>query len=225
MAVVFEKTKMLTDTVFHYCPGCTHGIAHRLVGEAIEELRSVRGQDHRRRAGRLFACFAYNYFNCDMIRGRARPRPRRRHRHQARRTPDNLRLHLPGRRRPRLHRHGRDRPRRRTGARSITVIFINNAIYGMTGGQMAPTTPDRPEDHRPRPYGRSEEWCGLPIKVCEMLSQLPGTVLCRARRRATPPPTSVKAKKAITKAFQIPDGGQGLLAWSRCSPPAPPTGA
>ena len=136
MAVVFKKTEMLTDTPLHYCPGCTHGIAHRLVAEAIEEL-GLKG----RVVGIApvgCAVFAYKYFNCDMqeaAHGRA----------PAVATgikltnPDNIVFAYQG-----------DGDLASIGmaeivhaaarGMNITVIFINNAIYGMTGGQMAPTT-------------------------------------------------------------------------------------
>ena len=136
MAVVFKKTQMLTDTPLHYCPGCTHGIAHRLVAEAIDEL-GLKG----RVVGVApvgCAVFAYKYFNCDMqeaAHGRA----------PAVATgikltdPDNIVFAYQG-----------DGDLASIGmaeivhaaarGMNITVIFINNAIYGMTGGQMAPTT-------------------------------------------------------------------------------------
>ena len=90
----------------------------------------------------------------------------------------------------------------------LTVIFINNAIYGMTGGQMAPTTLIG-QKTTTSPYGRSEEWCGAPIKICEMLSQIPD---CYYAERVALNTTAniIKAKKAITKAFRYQMEGHGL---------------
>ena len=137
--------------------------------------------------------------------------------------PDNLRVHLPGRRRPGLHRHRRRSSTPATAVRSITVIFINNAIYGMTGGQMAPTTliGQKTTDQPLRPQRRS--WSGLPIKVCEMLSQIPD---CYYAERVAVNTTAniMKAKKAIKKAFQYQMEGKGFCTSSRSSPPARPTG-
>ena len=90
----------------------------------------------------------------------------------------------------------------------LTVIFINNAIYGMTGGQMAPTTLVG-QKTTTSPYGRSEEWSGAPIKVCEMLSQIPGTYYAE-RVALNSTANIIKAKKAITKAFKYQMEGHGL---------------
>ena len=136
MGKAFHRPEALADVVTHYCPGCGHGIAHRLVAEVIDEL-GIRERTIGDRPGRL--------------RGAALQLPRHRHVEAAHgRAPAvatgikrvaarQLRLHLPGRRRPGGHRHGEIIHAANRGE-NITVIFINNAVYGMTGGQMAPTT-------------------------------------------------------------------------------------
>ena len=195
MAVVFEKTKMLTDTVFHYCPGCNHGIAHRLVGEAIEELGLSDNVIGVAPVG--CSVFAYNYFNCDMYEAAHGRAPAV--------ATGIKRVHTG----TCVFTYQGDGDLASIGTNEIvhaahrgeklTVIFINNAIYGMTGGQK-PTT---------SPYGRSEEWSGAPIKVCEMLSQIPGTYY--AERVALNTTANIlKAKKAITKAFKYQMEGHGL---------------
>ena len=204
MAVVFEKTKMLTDTVFHYCPGCNHGIAHRLVGEAIEELGLSDNVIGVAPVG--CSVFAYNYFNCDMYEAAHGRAPA---------VATGIKRVHPG---TCVFTYQGDGDLASIGTaetvhaaarnENITVIFINNAIYGMTGGQMAPTTLVG-QKTTTSPYGRSEEWSGAPIKVCEMLSQIPGTYY--AERVALNTTANIlKAKKAITKAFKYQMEGHGL---------------
>ena len=172
MAVVFKKTEMLTDTPLHYCPGCTHGIAHRLVAEAIEEL-GLKG----RVVGIApvgCAVFAYKYFNCDMQEAA----------------------------------HGRA-PAVATGIKlTITVIFINNAIYGMTGGQMAPTTL-LGQKATTCPAGRDAKVNGNPIRMSEMLATLDGPSYI-ARCSLADVPNIKKAKKAILQAFKNQMEGKGF---------------
>lgn len=136
MAKVFEKTKMLTDVPFHYCPGCTHGIIHRLVAECIEEM----GMQDKAVGVAPVGCavFAYNYFNCDMMEA-AHGRAPAVATGIKRTCPDDLVFTYQG-----------DGDLASIGTaeivhaaargEKITAIFVNNAIYGMTGGQMAPTT-------------------------------------------------------------------------------------
>ena len=204
MTTVFEKPRSLTDAVLHYCPGCTHGIVHRLVAECIDEL----GIEGRTIGIAPVGCsvLAYNYFTCDMIEashGRAPAVATG----VKRSLPDNVVFTYQG-----------DGDLASIGlcetvsaaarGENITVIFINNAIYGMTGGQMAPTTLVG-QKTTTSPYGRSEEWSGAPIKVCEMLSQIPGTYY--AERVALNTTANIlKAKKAITKAFKYQMEGHGL---------------
>ena len=204
MAVVFEKTKMLTDTVFHYCPGCNHGIAHRLVGEAIEELGLSDNVIGVAPVG--CSVFAYNYFNCDMYEAAHGRAPAV--------ATGIKRVHTG----TCVFTYQGDGDLASIGTNEIvhaahrgeklTVIFINNAIYGMTGGQMAPTTLVG-QKTTTSPYGRSEEWSGAPIKVCEMLSTLDGPEYIA--RVAVNNVKNVKAAgKAIRKAFQNQIDGKGF---------------
>ena len=195
--VVFDKPKALTDVPFHYCPGCTHGIVHRLVAEVIDEF----GIEGKTVGIAPVGCsvFAHNYFNCDMIEaphGRAPAVATG----VKRAMPDNFVFTYQG---------DGDLAAIGTaetvhvGARgeNITIIFINNAIYGMTGGQMAPTT--LPGQYSTTsPYGRDLKIQGNPIRVCEMLSTLDGTAY--AERVAVDSVKNINnAKKAIRKAFEV----------------------
>lgn len=204
MKTVFDKPHALTDTPFHYCPGCTHGIVHRLVAEVLDEL----GLEGQAVGIAPVGCsvFAYNYFNCDMIEaphGRAPAVATG----VKRANPDKTVFTYQG---------DGDLAAIGTaetvhvGARgeNITIIFINNAIYGMTGGQMAPTTL-LGQVTTTSPYGRKKEIQGNPIRVSEMISTLDGaayvervSVDCVQNVRA--------AKKAIKKAFETQQKGLGL---------------
>ncbi len=204
MAVVFEKTKMLTDTPFHYCPGCTHGIAHRLVAECLEELGAEGHCVGVAPVG--CAVFAYNYFNCDMqeaSHGRA-PAVATGIKRVA---PDNLVFAYQG-----------DGDLASIGmaeivhaamrGEKITVIFINNTIYGMTGGQMAPTTLIG-EKATTCIYGRDPEKNGNPVKMSEMLATLTGPAYIE--RVALFDAAHVRAaKKAIKKAFTYQKENKGF---------------
>ena len=204
MSIVYKKPHALTDVPLHYCPGCTHGIVHRLVAQAIEEL----GVEGKTVGVASVGCsvMCYDYFSCDMVQaphGRA----------QAvatglkRARPDNVIFTYQGD--GDLAAIGTaETVHAATRGENITVIFINNAIYGMTGGQMAPTTLIG-QKTTTSPYGRSEEWCGAPIKICEMLSAIPD---CYYAERVALNTTAniIKAKKAITKAFRYQMEGHGL---------------
>ncbi len=195
MAVVFEKTKMLTDATLHYCPGCTHGIAHRLVAEVLEEIGAEGHVVGVAPVG--CAVFAYNYFNCDMqeaAHGRAPAVATG----IKRVNPNNIVFAYQG-----------DGDLASIGmaeivhaaarGEKITVIFINNTIYGMTGGQMAPTTLIG-EKATTCIYGRDAEKNGNPIKMCELLATLTGPSYIE--RVALFDAAHVRmAKKAIKKAF------------------------
>jgi len=196
MATVFKRTDMLVDVPQHYCPGCTHGIAHRLVAESLDEL----GVGGRSVGVAPVGCavFAYNYFNCDMheaAHGRAPAVATG----IKRVLPDNIVFTYQGDgdlasigTAEIVHAAARNE--------SITVIFINNAIYGMTGGQMAPTTlPDQVTTTSP--YGRDASHCGMPLKISEMLSTLDGPYYIE--RAALNTVKNIKnAKKAVKRAFQ-----------------------
>ncbi len=196
MAIVFEKPHALTDALTHYCPGCTHGIIHRLVAEVIGEL-GVEGKTIGI-APVGCAVLAYNYFNCDMIQaphGRAPAVATG----AKRSKPDNIVFTYQGD--GDLAAIGTaETVHAATRGENITVIFVNNAIYGMTGGQMAPTTLPG-QVTQTTPYGRDPKTAGYPVRVCEMLSTLEGTTY--AERVSVNNPSRVRAaKKAIKKAFQ-----------------------
>ena len=194
--VVFDKPHALSDVPFHYCPGCTHGIVHRLVAEVIDEL----GIEGKTVGIAPVGCsvFAYNYFECDMIEaphGRAPAVATG----VKRSLPDNVVFTYQGD--GDLAAIGTaETVHAATRGENITIIFINNAIYGMTGGQMAPTTL-LGQVTTTSPYGRDPKIQGNPIHVCEMLSTLDGTAY--AERVAVDCPKNVMAaKRAIKKAFQ-----------------------
>ena len=196
MAVVFQKPHALTDAITHYCPGCTHGIVHRLVAEVIDEL-GVEGKT----VGVVpvgCSVLAYNYFNCDMIEaphGRA-PAVATGVR---RALPDNVVFTYQGD--GDLAAIGTaETVHAATRGENITIIFINNAIYGMTGGQMAPTTLPG-QVTQTTPYGRDVNYSGFPIRMCEMLSTLSGVAF--AQRVTVDNVQHVReAKAAIKKGFQ-----------------------
>ena len=194
--VVFEKPKSLTDAPFHYCPGCTHGIIHRLVAEAIDEL-GIEGKTIGI-APVGCAVLAYNYFACDMVEA-AHGRAPAVATGVKRAEPDNIVFTYQGD--GDLASIGMaETVHAATRNENITVIFVNNAIYGMTGGQMAPTSLPG-QVTQTSPYGRDVNLCGYPVRVCEMLSQLDGAEYIE--RVAVNNVKNVKnAKKAIKKAFQ-----------------------
>lgn len=194
--VVFQKPKSLTDVPFHYCPGCTHGIIHRLVAETIDEL-GIEGKTIGI-APVGCAVLAYNYFACDMVEA-AHGRAPAVATGVKRAEPDNVVFTYQGD--GDLASIGMaETVHAATRNENITVIFVNNAIYGMTGGQMAPTSLPG-QVTQTSPYGRDVNLCGYPVKVCEMLSQLDGPEYIE--RVAVNSVKNVKAaKKAIKKAFQ-----------------------
>lgn len=204
MAVVFKKPNALLDVSTHYCPGCTHGIIHRLVAEAIDEL----GVEGRAIGVAPVGCavMAYNYFGCDMIQaphGRAPAIATG----VKRANPGSVVFTYQGD--GDLAAIGTaETVHAATRGESITVIFVNNAIYGMTGGQMAPTSLPG-QITQTTPYGRNVETEGFPVRVCEMLATLEGTEY--AERVAVDSVKNVmKAKKAIKKAFQNQVDGKGF---------------
>jgi len=202
--VVFDKPKSLTDAPFHYCPGCTHGIVHRLVAEVIDEL----GIEGRTIGIAPVGCsvMAYNYFTVDMIEA-AHGRAPAVATGVKRANPENIVFTYQGDgdlasigTAETVHSAARNE--------NITIIFINNAIYGMTGGQMAPTSLPG-QVTQTSPYGRDVKLCGYPVKICEMLSALEGPEYLE--RVAVNNVKNVKnAKKAIQKAFQNQIDGKGF---------------
>jgi len=204
MAIVFEKSKVLTDVNTHYCPGCTHGIIHRLIAESIEELNLQERTIGVAPVG--CAVFAYNYFNCDMQQashGRAPAVATG----IKRALPDSIVFTYQG---------DGDLPSIGTAeivhaaarGEKFTVIFVNNAIYGMTGGQMAPTTLPG-QVTTTSPYGRDVAHCGYPVKISEMLSTLDGANYIE-RVSVNNVKNVNAAKKAIKKAFQYQADGKGF---------------
>ena len=204
MAIVFEKPKSLTDAPFHYCPGCPHGIIHRLVAEVIDEL----GIEGKAIGVAPVGCavMAYDYFTCDMIEA-----PHGRAPAVAtgikRCRPENVVFTYQGD--GDLASIGMaETVHAATRNENITVIFVNNAIYGMTGGQMAPTSLPG-QVTQTSPYGRDTSTVGFPIRVCEMLSQLDGPEYLE--RVAVNNVKNVRAaKKAIKKAFENQIAGRGF---------------
>ena len=204
MAIVYEKSKGLTDVELHYCPGCNHGIIHKLVAESLVELGLLDDAIGVCPVG--CSVFAYKYFNCDMqeaAHGRAPAVAtgiKRTHPHQA------------------VFTYQGDGDLASIGAAEIvhaamrgekfTTIFVNNTTYGMTGGQMAPTTLPG-QKTTTSPYGRDPALCGNPIRVCETLSALDGVKFLE--RVAVDSPGHVrKAKAAIRRAFQCQLEGKGF---------------
>ena len=202
--VVFDKPHALTDAPLHYCPGCTHGIIHRLVAEAIDEL----GIEGRTVGVASVGCsvMAYNYVACDMIQA-AHGRAPAVATGAKRANPDNIVFTYQGDgdlaaigTAETVHSAAR--------GENITIIFVNNAIYGMTGGQMAPTSLPG-QVTQTSPYGRDVKVAGYPVKVCEMLSQLDGATYLE--RVAVNNVKNVKnAKRAIKKAFENQVNGLGF---------------
>ncbi|MCL2036276.1 MAG: thiamine pyrophosphate-dependent enzyme [Oscillospiraceae bacterium] len=200
----FTRPNSLTDNHNHYCPGCTHGIIHRLIAEIMDEM-DIQGET-------IGVCpvgcavLAYDYFKCDMIQashGRAPAVATG----VKRAKPENLVFTYQG-----------DGDLAAIGTaeivhaaargENITTIFVNNAIYGMTGGQMAPTTMPG-QKTQTSPSGRDTALEGFPIRVCEMLATLDGVAL--AERVSVHDAKHVNAtKKAIRKAFEIQKNKKGF---------------
>ena len=205
MAVVFEKPKSLTDATLHYCPGCTHGIIHRLVAEAIDEL-GIQG----RTIGVApvgCAVMAYDYFDVDFVQAPHGRAPAVATGVKRADPENNIVFTYQGD--GDLAAIGTAETVHAAARReNITVIFVNNAIYGMTGGQMAPTTLPG-QKTQTSPYGRDVETVGYPVKVCEMLSNVDGATYLE--RVAVNNVANVKkAKAAIKKAFQNQIDGKGF---------------
>jgi len=202
--LVYDRPESLTTIHTHYCPGCTHGIAHRLIAEVMDEM----GIRERTIGVAPVGCsvFAYNYFNCDFVEaahGRAPAMATGIKRVQPNSPVFTYQgdgdlasigmaeiLHVAAR------------------GENITTIFINNAIYGMTGGQMAPTTLPGMKTTS-SPLGRDVELAGFPIRMAEMLSTMDGAGYI-VRRSLHKPAEIRKAKKAIRMAFETQERGLGF---------------
>ena len=201
--VVFERPHALLPVVTNYCPGCTHGIVNRLVAEVIDEL-GIEG-DTVGIAPVGCSVMAYNFFGCDMIEAAHGRAPavatgvKRVH-------PENIVFAYQGD--GDLASIGMaETVHAATRGENITIIFINNAIYGMTGGQMAPTSLPN-QVTQTSPYGRDVDTAGYPIRVCELLSSLDGVAYLE-RVTVDSPKNVRKAKKAIKKAFETQRDGLG----------------
>lgn len=205
MDLVFQRTKGLTDKPTHYCPGCTHGVIHRLVGETLEEMGIL--EDTVGVASVGCSVLSYEYFNCDMTQAAHGRAPA---------VATGLKRVLPENRFVFTYQGDGDLAsigvaeiiHAAARGENITVIFVNNAIYGMTGGQMAPTSLVG-QKTATSPMGRDKNIQGSPIRVSEMLATLDGTAYIE--RVSTHDIAHIaKAKKAIRKAFEVQKKGLGL---------------
>ncbi len=202
--LVAERPHGLTATPTHYCPGCTHGVAQRLVAEVLEELRVLDRSIAVAPVG--CAVFAYNYFDCDWVEaphGRAPALATG----IKRINPEAVVWTYQGD--GDLASIGTaEIIHAATRGENLTVIFINNANYGMTGGQMAPTTLPG-QKTTSSPLGRDVEQAGYPIRTVELLSGLEG--VSYAARRSLHDPKHIRlAKKALRSAFEVQLGGLGF---------------
>ncbi len=202
--LVFRKSPVLTDKVMHYCPGCSHGTVHNLVAEVIEDL----GIQDKTIGVSPVGCsvFAYNYLHIDWSQA-AHGRACAVATAIKRTNPDKMVFTYQGDGDLAAIGTAETIPACNRGE-NIVVIFINNAIYGMTGGQMAPTTLVGMKTAT-SPYGRDPKIHGFPYKIADMIAPLPG--VCYVTRQSVHTPAAVrKAKKAIRKAFENALAGKGL---------------
>lgn len=196
MTVVYEKSKGLSDVQTHYCPGCTHGVVHKLIAECLVELNLL--DDAIGVASVGCSVLSYNYFTCDMQQA-AHGRAPAVATGIKRVLPDNFVFTYQG-----------DGDLASIGTaeivhaahrgEKISTIFINNAIYGMTGGQMAPTTLVG-QKATTAPFGRDESLSGKPIRMAEMLATIDGAKFVE-RVSLNSPANIRKAKKAIKRGFE-----------------------
>lgn len=202
--LVYEKSKGLTDAKLHYCPGCTHGVIHKLVAECLVEL----GVLDKAIAVAPVGCsvLLYKYMNCDTYEA-AHGRAPAVATGVKRSIPDKFVFTYQG-----------DGDLASIGTaevvqaahrgEKISTVFVNNAIYGMTGGQMAPTSLVG-QRTTTSPYGRDEAWCGKPIRMSEMLATIDGAKYV-ARVAVDTPAHIRQAKKAIKECFQCQIDGKGF---------------
>lgn len=204
MITVYEKTMGLTEKPTHYCPGCTHGIIHRIVGEVLAEMDIL--EDTIGVASVGCSVLSYEYFNCDMTQAAHGRAPA---------VATGIKRVLPDRF---VFTYQGDGDLASIGisevihaaarGEKITVIFVNNAIYGMTGGQMAPTTLIGQKTVT-SPEGRNPNIQGMPIRISEMISTLDGAAYIE-RVSTHDVPHIAKVKKAIRKAFETQKKGKGF---------------
>ncbi|MCL5057304.1 MAG: thiamine pyrophosphate-dependent enzyme [Actinobacteria bacterium] len=204
MKKVFQRPKSLKDMPFHYCPGCTHGIAHRLVAEVIDELDIFEKTIAVAPVG--CSVFCYEYFDCDAYQASHGRAPA---------VATGIKRVLSDRVVFTYQGDG-DLAAIGTGeivhaaarGENFTVIFINNAVYAMTGGQMAPTSL-LGQKTTTTPFGRDHKLNGSPVRMSEMLSVLDGTAYA-ARVSLHNPANVTRARKAIKKAFEVQVAGLGF---------------
>ncbi len=201
---VYCRPRSFTDLSTHYCPGCTHGVAHRLIAETLDEM----GVQEKTIGVAPVGCsvFAYNYFNVDFVEA-AHGRAPAMATGIKRVLPDRVVFTYQGDGdlasigiAEIMHAAGR--------GENITVIFINNAIYGMTGGQMAPTTLPG-QKTTSSPLGRDVELQGYPLRMSEIIAKMDGAGYV-VRRSLHDPANIRKAKKAIRLAFETQVRGLGF---------------
>ncbi len=204
LQLVSRRSESLSDSTTHYCPGCTHGIAHRLVAEVLDEM----GIREKTIGVASVGCsvFAYNYFNHDFVEA-AHGRAPAMATGIKRISPEKTVYTFQG-----------DGDLASIGmaeimhaavrGENITVVFVNNAIYGMTGGQMAPTTLPGMKTTS-SPLGRDVETTGYPILMAEMLATMEGAGYI-VRRSLHDPKHIRQSKKAIRKAFEVQERGLGF---------------
>jgi 2-oxoglutarate ferredoxin oxidoreductase subunit beta len=202
--LIYQRPESLSKTVTHYCPGCTHGVAHRLVAEVLDEMGLRENTIGVAPVG--CSVFAYNYFNTDYVEAAHGRAPA---------MATGIKRVLPQRT---VYTYQGDGDLASIGmaeimhaaarGENITVIFINNAIYGMTGGQMAPTTLPGMKTTS-SPLGRDVELSGYPIRMSEMLATMEGAGYI-VRRSLHNPANIRKAKKAIRLAFETQERGLGF---------------
>lgn len=202
--MVYKKPNSMSDMPLHFCPGCSHGIVHRLVCEVIDEM-GIEGET----VGVCpvgCAVTSYDYFNCDMVAA-AHGRAPAVATGIKRSIPDKFVFTYQGD--GDLAAIGTaEAVHSATRGENITVIFINNTIYGMTGGQMAPTTLPG-QVTQTTPFGRDPKVAGYPVRICELLSTLTGTAY--AERVSVDSPAHISAaKKAVRKGFEIQKEGLGF---------------
>ena len=200
---VYSKPRLMNDTPMHYCPGCSHGVVHKLVAEVIDEMEMEEKTIGIAPVG--CAVFAYNYIDIDWqeaAHGRAPAVATA----VKRLNPDKMVFTYQGDgdlaaigTAETIHTCNR--------GENIVIIFINNAIYGMTGGQMAPTTLMNMKTST-CPYGRNEQLNGYPLKIADLLAQLEGACLV-TRQTVHTAPAIKKAKKMLRLAFENSMAGKG----------------
>lgn len=201
--IVYEKSKILTDTEMHYCPGCSHGVVHKLIAEVIEEMGIQENTIGVAPVG--CSVFMYNYLNIDWTEAAHGRAPA---------VATGIKRLLPDRY---VFTYQGDGDLAAIGTaetihacnrgENIVIVFINNGIYGMTGGQMAPTTIKGMKTST-CPFGRESSQDGNPIKMTELVAHLEGT--CYVTRQSVHTAASVrKTKKAILKAFKNQEQNKG----------------